>query len=72
MDQTNIIERAFELAKSGQVSSLEKLAYRLKREGFPSVHSHLLGRAIRKQLTELIKANQPTAEVQSEKQTDLI
>ncbi len=53
--QPTIIERAFELAKSGRVSSVEDIARQLKREHYEAVLSHLSGNSIRRQLTEVIK-----------------
>lgn len=59
MHQPSIIERAIEIAKSGDVDKVEMLVAKLKREGFHSVNTHLHGQGIRKQLLTLIKANQP-------------
>ena len=70
MHRPNTLQRAFELAKSGEVASLEQLASRLTREGFLSVHDHLLGRGIRKQLSDIIKANQTPIQDQGENHTE--
>lgn len=49
-----IIERAFQLAQSGEYSTLESVRKQLKAEGYSL--NHLDGRALTKQLRELIKA----------------
>lgn len=51
-----ILERAFELAKSGEYPSLAAIRAQLKKEHFALVHEHLEGSSIRKQLTRLIRA----------------
>lgn len=53
----SVIERAFELARSGTCSSVQEVAQRLKREGFESVEAHLAGMSIRRQLKELCSTN---------------
>jgi hypothetical protein len=45
-----IIERAFDLARSGTCRSVQELETQLKREGFASVAAHLSGSLIRRQL----------------------
>jgi len=49
------IERAFMLAASGQVNSLDEIRDALKAEGF-SVGGHLYGPTIKKQLAKMISA----------------
>ena len=51
-----VIERAFELARSGEYRSLEELKRRLSREGYESVASHLAGRLTKGQLTAMMTA----------------
>jgi hypothetical protein len=48
------IERAFELARSGECRTLPELKHRLRRERLESVDSHLAGKLTRTQLTELM------------------
>ena len=50
-----IIERAFELARSGEYPWVKDLVPRLKREGYFSADVELDGRVIRDQLRTLIK-----------------
>jgi hypothetical protein len=54
------LERAFQLAKSGKVSTLEGLRKTLKQEGYDSrvVQD---GPCLKTQLRDLIKAAQPTS-----------
>lgn len=51
-----IIERAFELARSGEYRSLDELKRRLAREGYEAVAAHLAGRMIKGQLTAMMNA----------------
>lgn len=52
----SMIERAFELARSGSCRNPADLEAHLKREGYTSVHQHLMGSAsLRKQLNDLCK-----------------
>jgi hypothetical protein len=48
------LERAFELARSGRVGSMDELRTALKREGFTG--RQLEGPSLRKELVSLIKA----------------
>jgi hypothetical protein len=48
------IKRAFEIAASGECTTLEELKKRLKQDGHFSVEEHLAGSSIRKQLNALI------------------
>lgn len=51
MEHRHIIERAFELAPL--CNSLDDLARKLDREGYPSVHAHLKSPTLRGQLKKL-------------------
>ena len=53
-----IIERAFEIARSGDCQSVPLLGQKLFKEGFEDVSQHLNGVVLRKQLSALIKASQ--------------
>jgi hypothetical protein len=57
MDQTiSTVDRAIELAQSGQMHSVNEIRQRLRREGHESVHQSLHGPAINRQLIDLIRA----------------
>jgi hypothetical protein len=56
----NIIERAFELARSGTVLGPDDIAKRLAHEGYPDVHQQLGGITIRKQLREICRTAEPS------------
>jgi hypothetical protein len=51
-----IVERAFELARSGSVANMMELERALKSEGFAAPHVHFMGSSLRKQLRTLMKA----------------
>jgi hypothetical protein len=55
------LERAFELARSGDCSSLQDIRRRLKSEGFDQVEAHLAGPAIGKQLRRLCEEARTTS-----------
>ncbi|MFL6724622.1 MAG: hypothetical protein ACJ8E4_07325 [Sphingomicrobium sp.] len=48
MNPTNVIERAFELARSA--STIDDIRTALKREGYAQVDAHLAGQTIRADL----------------------
>lgn len=48
-----IIERAFELARSGACHNVSEVGLQLKRERFDSVEAHLAGTSIRRELRQL-------------------
>jgi hypothetical protein len=52
--QRTTIERAFELARSGECRTLHELKHQLRRERLESVDFHLAGKLTRAQLTELM------------------
>jgi hypothetical protein len=51
----NTVERAFELARSGECAGIDELQRRLNREGYSLAASHLSAPTLRKQLIALIK-----------------
>jgi len=57
-----ILERAFQLARSGQCRTLGDIHHQLKREDFAQIQAHLGGRAIQNQLKKLIAEAAPAAE----------
>jgi hypothetical protein len=52
MDDTNVIERAFQLAP--ECTSIDELKRKLIREGYIQVNAHLSGRLIRSQISPLL------------------
>lgn len=55
-----LIERAFDLARSGQYKDVPDIARQLGAEGYEGVTSRLAGPSLRRQLRELCRA--PRAE----------
>jgi len=53
--QLHILERAFELARSGDCSSIDDIRRRLKAEQYSQVDAHLSGATVRRQLLGLCK-----------------
>ena len=47
------LERAFELARSGQYATVADIRLHLKRERYDSVEAHLQGQSIQRQLRKL-------------------
>ncbi len=56
------LERAFELARSGECANIAEIRTRLKRERFDSVEAHLQGPSINRQLRQLCDAARKTSE----------
>lgn len=56
MQTKSTLERAFELARSGECKSLTDLLTKLRREGFENVRRHLDGAGIQRQLRDLMNA----------------
>lgn len=56
MESKHVLERAFELARSGACRDLVELEEKLKREGFEQVYAHMKGPSVRKQLRALMVA----------------
>jgi len=56
--QPRLLERAFELARTGNCRTVDELRAELKREGFDNntILSNTVGPSIRKQLAALIAA----------------
>ena len=58
LSQLPLLERAFELARSGKVGTVDELVRRLKREGFLLVDAHIAGSSrLRRELSELCRAS---------------
>ena len=58
--QTPIIERAYELARSGKFVDVQEIRLRLRDEGYAvsEIRDHLEGSAIRAALTEICETHQ--------------
>jgi hypothetical protein len=52
--QRTTIERAFDLARSGECRTLDELKQRLRRERLESVDFHLAGKLTKSQLIQLM------------------
>ena len=61
MARSSVIERAFELAKSGRYVSIQEIERVLAAEVFQG--HQLVGRSLRKQLKELMRASRETGGV---------
>jgi hypothetical protein len=59
-----IIERAFEIARKGEVQDVTQIASQLSREGYANAVAQLTGRAIRRQLRELTVTARKAPEAQ--------
>jgi hypothetical protein len=54
-----ILERAFELARSGHFASIVDLKKQLKTEGYTNIAAQMFGPSLGKQLRALIDASAP-------------
>jgi hypothetical protein len=52
--QRTTIERAFEVARSGECRTMDDIKRQLRRERLDAVDFHLAGKSIKAQLTELM------------------
>lgn len=57
MPQTNLIERAYQIAASGKARTVEDIRDALKREGYASVEMNMQGMALRRSLRDLCRAH---------------
>ena len=53
-DEQTTVERAFALARSGKVTSVNEIRKQLKSERYESVDAHLASPALSRQLVQLI------------------
>lgn len=60
------LERAFELARSGDYAGVPEIRVQLKRERFESVEAHLAGPSISRQLKALCEAARREAPLPAE------
>ena len=60
---TGIIERAYEIARSGRCASTSEVVKALKKDGFVDglIELHFAGRMIRKELSSICKSSQASA-----------
>ena len=54
-----VVERAYELAASGEFSRVSDIAQRLSKEGYASPREHLEGRMIQSALRKACAASRP-------------
>ncbi len=59
----SLVERAFELANSGDCPSLTAVKRRLSKEGYSDVHASLDGRLLRTQITEACRKSRASTDV---------
>ncbi len=55
-DRPTTLERAFQLANSGECANVDQIRMRLKSEGYSDGQAHTKGPSIRSQLTKLCQA----------------
>ena len=60
--QINVIERAYQLARTGEFAKVEHIERRLTREGYTSVADHLSGRMMRRELNAMMRAARAAGE----------
>ncbi len=56
MYPTNLFERAYQLARSGEFAKVEHIERKLTREGYTAVADHLSGKLVRRELNEMMRA----------------
>lgn len=57
MNQSNIIERAYELARSGRLANIDQVLIALKREKFELVDAHIAGgSSLKRELQRVCRA----------------
>jgi tRNA G26 N,N-dimethylase Trm1 len=68
--QPTTIERAYQMARSGECRSLEEIAIGLRREGYEAVAAHLAGASIRRDLRQIC-AQAAKGRADTTRETDL-
>lgn len=61
---SSVIERAYELARSGRCLNVAEVSSRLKQERYESVEAHLAGPSIRRELRRICSEAAKTARPQ--------
>ncbi len=56
MHRVNVIERAYQLARTGEFAKVEHIERKLTREGYTAVADHLSGKLMRRELNEMMRA----------------
>lgn len=57
-----IIERAFQLARSGEFGTISDVGKRLRQEGYERVDLHLAGGSLRAQLRQMLVVTEQPAD----------
>jgi hypothetical protein len=65
------IERAFQLARAGACHSIADIRQQLTNEGHDSVHSHLIGAGVQRQLREALAARGVVRQVGGDDEDDV-
>lgn len=59
--QTGIVERAYQLARSGVHDNLQSLKKALQKEGYNQIDAYFSGMGLRTELARLLKLSRETA-----------
>jgi len=70
MSGPSTVERAYQLAASGQCRTIEEIAKRLKAEKMDSVEAHLGGTGIRKDLRQICAQSRAKREAKAAEGTE--
>jgi hypothetical protein len=57
MRRLTTLERAFELARSGELADVSAIKSRLRQEGYPDVYGQLYGETVKSQLRVILRAH---------------
>lgn len=57
----SLLERAFQMARSGQVATITEITHNLRKEGYVNAPSVMSGKGLRTTLRKLIQANRTEA-----------
>ena len=60
-ERPSVIERAFQIAKSGTVATVAELSEKLTAEGYANAEQILAGRSLSLQVTRMIVENRASA-----------
>ena len=62
-ERPSVIERAFQIAKSGAVATVAELSAQLTAEGYANAEQILAGRSLSLQVTRMIVENRASAPI---------
>ena len=62
-ERPSVIERAFQIAKSGAVATVAELSGKLTAEGYANAEQILAGRSLALQVTRMIVENRASAPI---------